>query len=232
MGYRELSPSEERQFETQYFSSPERRAQVEFARSLARARPEISATPSKGRSVAWKFGLQAFWKSHRSLQWASGAAALMLAAAGSWLIFQNYQLRIQLQEAQKQHQAFPTRPGGPQDKSHAPGPTLAASNPSESPNTAENSTVATLDASQEPSLTFTLSSGAVRGAQSDHKDLTIPSDVSSVVLRLPLNDSTYPTYQAELQTVEGHIVQISKELTSRRFDRQAAVLFRVAIGQA
>lgn len=222
----ELSSFEGEQFETQYLNSPRRKDRLEFARSIDRACRESFVTASTRRPFSSRFGIHVFSKAYPILQWASVAAALILAAAGSWLIFQNYQLRMQLQEARKQSLSVQAQVGHQQEQPRPQGPTLDLHDASRS-QTPPNTDVATLEPSTQPALIFTPSSGVERGAERSQKALAIPPNVSSVILRLPLSRDTYVKYQAELQTVEGRTIQTTKGLTSRKSSGQAVVLFRV-----
>ncbi len=84
---RQLSPAESQQFESQYLSSPERLARVEFARSLERARHEFRKSAAEKHSNTWKFGLHFFSARYQGLRWAALAASLLIAVSGGWWLF-------------------------------------------------------------------------------------------------------------------------------------------------
>jgi len=76
-------------------------------------------------------------------------------------------------------------------------------------------------------MTFTLNSGAVRGAAAGGNQLAMTSEVSSVIFRLPITSGDYSNFQAKLQTIDEQTIQSSEDLTSRESNGQLAVYFRV-----
>lgn len=219
----ELHETEKALFERRYLTSSLRRRRVEFAGTLAHACSESKAKVRVERFSSWKFGLNPFSRPNFPLQWASVAAALILAIAGSWLLFQNHQLRMELKEAQTA-QADLSRQ---EAKIRQNSPKLDERDTSRSQKPPQNTVIAKLDSAREPVLTFTVSSGAVRGGETKQKDLVIPPGISSVVLRLPISTDDYMTYEADLQTAEGLEIQSAKGLTRRKSGPQTVVTLRI-----
>ncbi len=221
---RELSSSEARQFESSYLSSPERRARVEFARSLERASSEFAPRQSQRESAARRLISNLFSARFPALQWTAAAAAVLLAVSVIWLIVQKRVARTDLPVAQSRRQATPPigiKPGEPQ----AQGP-ATAEQPLTASNGLPNAEIA-VAAPSEHLLTVTLNSGAVRGAAAGGNQLTMTSEVSSVIFRLPIPNLYHSKYQAELQTIDEQTIQSSKDLTGRESNGQVVVYSRV-----
>src|SRR5208337_810865 len=221
---RELSPAEAKQFESNYLSSPERRARIEFARCLERARPEFAPQQRQSESAARKFGFTFISMRSPALQWAAVAAAMLVTASGIWLIVQKGSVRTDFPTAHSQQQAPPTtgiHAGEPQTQA-----STAAAQPAAGSNDLPKGTnIASV--SREPVLIFTPNSEAVRSVAGSGNRLTIPPKISSVLFRVPITGATYPKYQADLQTVDRQTIQTSKSLKSRNSNGQQVVYFRV-----
>lgn len=217
----ELSPSEVKQFEKQYFTSPLRRARVEFARSLNRACLESTAKADE-RPFISRFSLRLFSHGNLALQWGSIAAALLLATSGSWLILQNYHLRKQLREAREQSSSVQAQLEPKQKPPQGSVPDMQEAGRSQE---FSNANIARLETPRE--AVFTLRAGTIRSAENKQIDLAIPTNVSTVILRLTVGNALYAKYQAELQTAEGRKLQSANGLISRKLGGQAMILFRV-----
>ena len=225
---RQLSPAESQQFESQYLSSPERLARVEFARSLERARHEFRKSAAEKHSNTWKFGLHFFSARYQGLRWAALAASLLIAVSGGWWLFsEKHQSRSARQDAQLVSKPPTPQTGNEINQPSTTGSKIVAHGGSRSTKEADNTNIAALDLSREPVLTFTIQPGTVRGAGSVRNELVLPSNIASVRFQLPVRYDSNAKYTVELQTVEGESIETSSRFTSRKSDGQAVVSFRV-----
>jgi hypothetical protein len=117
----ELSEENLKQFKSFYLSSPKRREKVRLAEgfkalelramaapAISKGEPAVSLSPrgkvSRDRSRWRLIALPQF-----AFQWGFAVASLGLLVAGSYLLFQNVQLRKQITQAQTQHGAVDQR---------------------------------------------------------------------------------------------------------------------------
>ena len=217
----ELSGTETKQFEAQYCSTPALFSRVEFARSLSVVCRESNAKTPEGRFSLWTFALDFLARYRPFMQWSLVATALVLTVAGSWLYFQNQRLRSEVKEAQAVQDELRRQAEKRQ------GPAVDVGGAGQSQKVPPSTEIAELESAQAPTLTFTLNSGALRGGESAQQDLVVPSNVSWVLLQLPINEDQYVTYQADLQTVEGRKIRSAKGLSSRKSGARTIVVLRV-----
>lgn len=107
----ELSQADRRQFERRFFTSPQRRNKVEFARALAivaaESKPVSFRLPE--RQSVWQALRSLFQASHPTLRFAVGAAAIMVIAGSSWLAIQNVSMRSRMSGLEAQSREMQVR---------------------------------------------------------------------------------------------------------------------------
>lgn len=102
-----LSAHERERFERHFLSSPQRRHEVELARTLVKTVAGASAAEaavpaiSRPAPVPWWTSLRAFLSSqHPAFRVAMAVAALVIVFGGAWLIVQTIQMQTRLQQLQ------------------------------------------------------------------------------------------------------------------------------------
>jgi hypothetical protein len=219
----ELSSSDRREFERRFFTSPQRREKVEFARALARVAAESKAAglvlakrPTARESLValirgWSF----------PLQFASGTAALLCVAGVSWLVIQNTSMRSRMAALEVQRRAVETREQSLrrqlQEEQDRAASLASQLQQKQVPEGARAPLLASLV------LLAGLSRAETRVAQ---LALTASMQIARIEIQLEPRDD-YPRFRAELRTRSGEEVLIRSNLPKRRADAGYAVSFDV-----
>jgi hypothetical protein len=201
-----LTPGQRKSFEQRFMTSAQDRQKVELAGAVlakayeVRAETERALLPAREEKVAWWRALgNLFTVRSPGMQFAFGAASMVLLVGGSWFMFRTVQLqdRIAVLEAERRSVGQQTAADRTQqERLHQE---LAA----------QQKRVGDLekqlsDRSTAPSfLSFVLAPGLVRDAEGP-KRLVVPGDVGEARLQLDVKGKgVYKGYRAELQTLEG-----------------------------
>jgi hypothetical protein len=204
----ELSKELRHKFETEYFSTPERREKVEFARTLTQIASLARQSAPVPEISPWKRVWAALSAQQAIPQWAVVVTAFAIAGAGSWLMVQNQRLRLDLQQAlagqaefrrgedalRKQIAEFE---GNPRDRLH----------PDQ-----QGSEVAQLEKPMGSEVTLRLSPGMARDSGGQQKTLALSLTASHLQLQLMLDRDEYKTYEAVLETAQRKEVLRGKAL--------------------
>lgn len=109
---RELSDTQRRQFEARFLASADRRRRVEFARALSTIVDEAKVQEPETRRadlasrLTWRDAFAAFVHGLApAARFSLATAALLLVAAGAWLITQSMRQRAQLARLQSEQQS-------------------------------------------------------------------------------------------------------------------------------
>jgi len=208
----ELTEVERQKFEAEYCKSPQRHERVEFARALSHV--SLSATrPVPIQKVSpWT-------KIRRSFavpEWAFAAATVAVVTGGSWLMVQNYRLRLGLQQALAVQAEL--RRGQDTLRQHIAeleGNSREQIHPE----------VATLETPKAPEVTFRLTPGLARDLGATQKTLVLPTTASRLQLQLVLDRDEYKSYEAVLLTAERKEVLRGKALGSRSIDGDLVIIW-------
>jgi hypothetical protein len=193
-----LTASERAQFERHYLASPLRREKAFFAEELLRIGNRAAAALPTAKRETPRRPARFVWLNLSPLQGALAMAALLLLAAGVWLIGENRRLR---REAGAERAALLQRVSELQA-----GQTVADNNQAELARLRERLTQlearpvapTTLPAAPGVQLfTFALAA-PIRGAF-DLQRIEIPHQVSMVAVKLELETSAYPRYRVVLR---------------------------------
>jgi anti-sigma factor RsiW len=202
----ELSPSDRRSFERRFLPVPERRRKVEFARALATIAsdsktPELPA--AERRSV-----LRAFREWSPAFQFAAGLAALIVVAAGAWLVSENAASRSRVASLEVERRGFEAREQSlrqqlseEQTRSAA----LAAQKPSPS------------EADRAPLIaSLVLLPGLSRSqARVEQLVLSPGAQIARIEIQIEPRDD-FPRFRAELRTKSGDEVLSQGNLAKRK----------------
>jgi hypothetical protein len=202
----ELSDADRRSFELRFLAAPERRRKVEFARALATitSESEVQESPAAVRPSFMRtlFG----W--NPAFQFAAGVAALILVAAGAWLVSENAASRSRVATLEAERRGFEAREQSlrqqlenEQNRAAA----LAAQNrpPAEA---------------ERPSLvaSLVLLPGLSR-TQTQAEQLVLSPSAQIARIEIPLDSrDDYPRFRAELRTKGGEEVLSRSNLPKRK----------------
>jgi hypothetical protein len=219
----ELTEDERKRFESKYLTSQERRNKVEFARALRHASAlERELVQTQAISLQKRIWA-AFSAQRRMPQWTLVAAVGLISATGSWLIFQNHRLRVDLQRAlavqaslQQEESAL---------RQHV---TEYEANPkSQVQENQQDSEVAKLETPMQLEETLRLTPGTPRGISEPHNSFSLLPTTSRVQIQLVLDRDEYQRYKVALLTAEGKEVLHDKALQSSLIDGSTMVVCRV-----
>jgi cell division protein FtsL len=193
-----LSKTEQGQFESHFLNTPERRERVGFARSLASygAAARLVSTPG------WH-SIPAFLKiQSATMRFAVVAMFLAVVASGIWTVVNNFHLRRQLDQSQREEQQLR------QEIAHL--------------NTQLQESVATGSQKQElaqldppGAARLSLVLAPVARGHGGQNTVFISPGISSVAFRLNREREEYSTYGVSLETVEGSQILQKKGLKSQ-----------------
>jgi hypothetical protein len=195
----ELTAFDRRAFEYRFLVSPVRRSKVEFARALAQVGGETKAFEFATDEPVWKrlFAFGAGWSP--AVQAAAASAVLIVAAAATWLTFENATLRSRIAGLEaRQHQL--------EEQSRAQGPT----------------------ASRTPVASLIFAAGLSRAeTRRNVLELGSSTEIARIEIQLEARDD-YPRYRAELRTSSGEDVMTQNNLSSSGPAGQASVVFNTS----
>lgn len=198
-----LSEDDRLSFERYLLRNKSDHERVEFARRLAEVLsrdsvvPRVNARPSS--LVAWTETL----RSRTGMVLA--AATVLLALAGSWLVFHTLKLNDRLKQIDAERSAAHERARELEGRIAVELEQNRKLSEELDRERARRVADQTHPESQPPARSFVslvLNLGAVRGGGSTPK-LSIPPDASQVRIHARFKTGSYPAYRAELQTVEG-----------------------------
>jgi anti-sigma-K factor RskA len=219
----ELSEGERQKFEAAYFTSPERRQKVEFARSLSQV-STLARQSVQVQGISPRKGVWAAFSVQRAIpQWALAAAVVVIVMSATWLMVENQRLRNGLQQAQA-GQAELLREEDAQRQQIAE---LERNPKDQVQENRQGSEVARLEPLSGPDVTLSLTPGTARDTGEPQKTLVLSPAASRVRLQLVLDSDEYKTYEAVLLTAEGKEVARGKALRSRSIDGNAAIAWRL-----
>lgn len=181
----ELSQEDRERFTARFLSSPRDQKQLEFAQRLLESlSPEHQLTPAS-EPVAGGARIFPFFRLFRPSQWALAAAAIVLLLLSVWLIFEANQLRNQVRRLEAESRETQRQLAEAQRVPDAPRsiPPPAATKP-------------------PTFLSLALTPGLTRSS-GELRQLVLTKEVNRVRLQLYLKTDEYPSYRAEIRTVEG-----------------------------
>jgi hypothetical protein len=224
----ELSGSKLERFQSFYLASPTRREKVRFAEAFQMTASQSIVVDERDRQRALpdrsvkESGRWRRFFAMPSLQWGLAAAALMLLAAGGWLVFENLRMRERINQAQSERAALAERERELQAEI-AEKQSAASEREEELASLRErlNRLEESAREKQPPSLPeqldiapFTLAPQS-RGA-GQIQALSIPRDADYVALQLALESGDHLFYRAELKSLsDGKVIWRSGRLKAR-----------------
>jgi hypothetical protein len=213
----ELTEADRQKFDAEYLKSTQRRERMEFARALSHVSMSAKQSVATDGISSWKKVWAAFSVQQRMPQWALAAAAIVLAAGGSWLMVENQGLRIDLRQAL----AGQAELRGEQEtlRQHIAG--LEGNVKDQTHQHQQGAEVAKLETPTE--VTLSLTPGLARGIGESQNTLILPPTTSRVRLQLMMDRDDYASYLAVLRTAEGREVN-RQRLKSQRIGNQRAVV--------
>ncbi|MGO8731185.1 MAG: hypothetical protein ACLQVM_00125 [Terriglobia bacterium] len=207
---RELTEGERQEFERRYFTSPERREKVEFARTLSQVSTLARRSAQVQEISPWK-RVRAAFSVHQAMPlWALAAAVVVIVVSGSWLMVQNQRLRVGLQHALSGQ----TELRREEDTLRQHIAEFEETSKTQVHENQQRSEVAKLETPMGPDVTLRLAPGMARGNGEPQKTLVIPPTTSRVRLQLMLDQDEYKIYKAVLLTAEGKEVLRGEALQS------------------
>lgn len=221
-----LSEDDRRRFRRYLLQDRADLERVEFARQLAEvvSRETVARQTRSSRLAAWLEALKG------RMNPVLVAAMLLLVLAGSWLVFQTVTLRKQLEmieaeriAAHERAQELEKRIAAEREQNRS----LSEELDRERAPKIEDQTRPQPSASSLSFVSLILSPGAVRerGATAT---LALPPNASQVRIQARFRTGSYPSYRAELQTVEGRVLWQQAGLKSRTRREGQAVSFVLA----
>ncbi len=229
----ELSSRERARYESRFLTSTNGRERLAFARAMARAFDEAPATASEKR--LWRDSVLAFFSLRApALQFSLAAALLLLALGGGWLLWQNRNLRSQLDQAQAEQSRLQRQTEFANEQQRARGNELAAALDRERAEREKLQKELDQARAQQPPLaspafvSFLLSPGLIRGRGEPEK-LLIPPTARQIRLRLDTGgDDDYRSFRAELRTMRGALIRSRDGLSKRATASGSVVPLTVA----
>lgn len=223
----EMPASEQRQFESRFLVSPQRRKKVEFARAFAQVARESRLVPAaleaKRSSVTsdswWEMFAQVLRGRSPAFQFAMAAVALILAGVVSWQVMQTARLRGNVSQLeaerrlqQQQQQALETA----LDQERARVEEMAAQmqqNPG-----------------RPPLASLMLFPGVMRG-EGALPELVIPASAQLARIRIQLEPKdSYPRFRVQLRTRAGEEILTRGNLREQRSNTGRIVLLDAPAG--
>jgi hypothetical protein len=213
----ELNELDRKKFEKQFLSSPQRHARVEFARALN----QVSHQTADAKKT-FRWGKVWAYRSGRYLisRWALAGVALVIVAAGSWLIVQNQRLRGELQQAQAKEVDLERS----EDTLRQQIGSLQTNPVTQRQESQSGSDVAKME-KPFPDVTLRLTSDMARGGGRQNT-LTLPSGGLWVRLELVVDRDEYASYQAFIKTVDGTEIEHVEGLRSQKTGAERVVVAR------
>jgi hypothetical protein len=198
-----LSGDDRQRFQQYLLQNKADRERVTFARQLAEVATREAAA---ARGTARRSRLSAWTDSFRGrVNLVLAAATVLLALAGSWLVVQTSRLGDRLQRLEAERAAARERAGELEQQIAAEreqNRMLSEELDRERALRGEGQPPEETQPSSRSFVSMILSLGAIRGG-GQTPTLTIPRDVADVRIQARFKTGSYPTYRAELQTVEG-----------------------------
>jgi hypothetical protein len=219
----EMTARERSRYEGRFLISANGRQRVAFARTMARAFAQAPvAAPEKSSWRRFRPDLLSFFSLRApALPFAMAAALLLLTLSGGWLLWQNRNLRAQLDRAQAEQSRMQREAELASQQQRTRGEELATALDRER---AEREKLQQeLDRArgqQSPPaspafVSFLLSPGLVRDRGEPEK-LSIPSTARQIRLRLDTGgDDSYRSFRAELRTMRGALILNRDGLSGR-----------------
>lgn len=219
----EMTARERSRYESRFLVSANGRQRVAFARTMARAFDQAPAAASEKsswrpfrRAILSFFSLRA-----PALPFAMAAAMLLLALAGGWLLWQNRNLRSELDRAQAERSQLQREAALATEQQQTRGDELSAALDRERAEREKLEKELDRARAQQPSsatpafVSFLLSPGLVRDRDEPEK-LLIPSTARQIRLRLDTGgDDDYRSFRAELRTMRGALILSRDGLSGR-----------------
>lgn len=224
----ELSGKESARFEACYLSSPRGRERVQFSRALARAAsesaseraahaPHAAVAPAPERTFfAAARTYAAVWR------FAFAAVALVAVACLAWLLVERARMRDELRQLRAERvtlgdsvREMERRADAERTRSDELLAQLEGERARTAPQNAQQGDDDTAARDRPPSdgsrtrprpsfVSFVLSPGLVRGGGA--ATLRVPRVASSIALRLNVEDESYESYRAVIETADGRRV--------------------------
>lgn len=223
-----LTGDDRKRFEKNLLQSVEDRQRVEFARELS----AFVSRESKGESPKARFAQFALWRESMQtrLVLLPLTAIILLALVGVWSLIQTLRLDdrlagIQVEIVAKEKKAEELEQLIAEERRR----NLQLSEELERERARldrEDPTPPALDPSVNSFVSLVLAPGAVRDRSSTTK-LTIPPDARQVRLEALFEQGDYPSYRAELQTIEGRVLWQHGGLNARTKRSNKAVSLTV-----
>jgi hypothetical protein len=190
-----LSKAEQGQFESHFLNTPERRERVGFARSLV----GYGAAAKVASASGWQ-SIPAFFKIQpAAMRFAAAAMFLAVAAGGTWTVVNNFHLRRQLEQSQREEQQLRQEIA-----------TLNAQLQEGVATGGQKPELAQLDPPGSGRLSLVL--GPVARGHGGQNTVFISPGISSVSFRLNREREEYSSYGVSLETVEGAQIMQKKGL--------------------
>ena len=227
-----------RKFETHFLASAERREKVAFARALATVVNETPA-PRETRAVmtaapSWWEGLTAFF-TRPLTAYSFAAAALVLFAVGSWLVFDRIRLSSELAQLRtNQDSQLAQRQQLEKDLANERrrNEELLASRGTPSPQTPAPEAVPTPTPAETPApivATLMLLPGMSRGGTSV-PSVTLARDASLLRLQIGIDpQESYQRYRVELRNEKGQQVLAQGNLAAHAGRNGRNITFSVPV---
>lgn len=184
-----LSGVDQKQFESYFLNSPERRERVDFAKALANYGAGPKPIPDSGRE---KIRIGDFLRmAPASMRFAVAAMLLTLLGGLLWLVLDNFRLRREFEGSRRQ-----------QEQLHQEIANLTAGG--------QQHELTQLDPPGSAKLSLVLAP-VVRGSGQPNTVVLSPG-ISTVAFRLNRDREDYPSYVIALETVEGTRLLQQKDL--------------------
>jgi hypothetical protein len=202
----ELSQPDRRRFELRFFTSPERRRKVEFARALATITTE--STSRESRTAGRRFLMGAFWGWNPALQFAAGIVAVIGIGGGAWLVSENAAIRSRVATLEGERRGFEAREQSLRQQL------------SEEQNRAAALATQNRQSSEVAPAPLIASLVLVPGlsrAQTRVEQLVLNASVQIARLEVQLESrDDFPRFRAELRTRSGEEVLLQSNLVRRK----------------
>jgi hypothetical protein len=231
----EMTAQERSRYESRFLVSANGRQRVAFARTMARAFDEAPAAASEKSS--WRESILSFFSLRApALQFAMAAALLLLALGGGWLLWQNRNLRSELDRAQAEQSRLQREADLATEQQRTRGDELSAALDRERAEREKLEKELDQARAQQPSsatpafVSFLLSPGLVRDRDEPEK-LLIPSTARQIRLRLDTGgDDDYRGFRAELRTMRGALILSRGGLSRQAMGSGSIVQLTISAG--